>query len=278
MSPARVVVALLFPACVVSASLLAQSPPPAATTVAEACAQIWHGREAEFERYLRTAVVASIKDVPVGVTRPSRALFEPGGLAGSMAWKPIAPGLRSGYFESYRSEIAAYELDKLLALGMVPPTVEREMARQTGAAVLWATPTRSFKDLGGVPGQPGVPGPPSHRAGAWTRQVVRAKMFDNLIANKDPNLGNWLVDEDWHLVLIDHSRSFTPMKTMVHRMDHLDRGLWDRFLRLDAAALAAAVGPWLGKAEVRAILERRDRMQQDVSRMLAARGNTVFLP
>ena len=34
-----------------------------------------------------------------------------------MAWKTIRPGFHSGYWESYKSEIAAYELDKLLGAG-----------------------------------------------------------------------------------------------------------------------------------------------------------------
>ena len=103
--------------------------------------------------------------------------------------------------------------------------------------MLWASPTRSFKELGGVPGQAKSPAPPAAKVAGWTRQLVRAKMFDNLIGNKDPNLGNWLVDGDWHLLLIDHSRSFTPMKSLVHKMDNIDRGLWEKFLALDEATL-----------------------------------------
>lgn len=244
---------------------------------AAACAQIWLTRPAEFESFLRTAEVVTLKDVPVGVTRPSRAFLKPGGLAESMAWKPIPPGIKNGYWESYKSEIAAYELDKLLALQMIPPTVERQVRGDTGAAVLWAAPTQSFKDLGGVPGQGRAKAPPPVRLAAWNRQMVRAKMFDNLIANKDPNLGNWLVDEDWHLILIDHSRSFTTMKTLVHEMDRIDRELWDRIRGLDEASLLAAVGRWLGRGEIRALLDRRDRMRQEIDKLAATRGNAVFI-
>jgi hypothetical protein len=261
-----------------SISLVAQAPAPAPSPGAGECAQIWINHEAEYEEFLKTAVVASLKEVPVGVTRPSRAYFAPGGLAESMAWKAITPGMKGGFYESYRSEIAAYELDKLLGLQMVPPTVERQVDRVTGAAVLWASPTRSFKEMGGVPGQAKSPAPPAARVAGWTRQLVRAKMFDNLIANKDPNLGNWLVDGDWHLLLIDHSRSFTPMKTLVHKMDNIDRGLWEKFLALDEATLQTSIGSWMGKSELRAILERRDRMQQEINRMVKDRGEAVFLP
>jgi hypothetical protein len=244
---------------------------------AAACARVWLARAAEFESFLRTADVVDLKDVPVGVTNPSRAFLKPGGLAESMAWKPIRPGLKGGFWESYKSEIAAYELDKLVDLQMIPPTVERQVKGDSGAAVLWATPARSFKDLGGVPGQGKAQSPPSARLAAWNRQMVRAKMFDNLIANKDPNLGNWLVDEDWHLILIDHSRAFTTMKTMVHEMERIDRDLWDRFLALDNASLAASLGKWLGKGEIRALLDRRDRMRQEIDKLIAARGDAVFI-
>jgi hypothetical protein len=260
---------------VASVSLAAQAPAPAAATE---CAQVWIGHEAEYEAFLKSAKVASMKAVPVGVTKPSRAYFAPGGLAESMAWKAITPGLKNGFYESYRSEIAAYELDKMLGLQMVPPTVERQVDSSTGAAVLWATPTRSFKEMGGVPGQAKSPAPPAAKIAGWTRQLVRAKMFDNLIGNKDPNLGNWLVDGDWHLLLIDHSRSFTSMKTLVHKIDNVDRGLWEKFLALDEASLQPAVGNWMGKGELRAVLERRDKMKEEIDRMVKQRGETVFLP
>jgi len=254
----------------------AQAPQPAAAPAAAACALNWTGHEAELEQFLKSAKVASMKEVPVGVTRPSRAYFEAGGLAESMAWKPIPPGLKNGYYESYKSEIAAYELDKILGLGMVPPTVERQVDRVDGAAVLWASPTRSFKELGGVPGQAKVAGPPGPKVAGFTRALVRAKMFDNLIANKDPNLGNWLVDPDWHLILIDHSRSFTTTKALTHKMDNIDGPLWDKFKALDEAALDQGLGKWVGKSELKAMLERRDAMAKEVDRLVKAKGESAI--
>jgi hypothetical protein len=253
----------------------AQAPAPAAAA-AEACAYTWIGHEAELEQFLKTAKVERMKEVPVGVTRPSRAYFEAGGLVESMAWKPIPPGMKTGYYESYKSEIAAYELDKLLGLGMVPPTVERQVDRVDGAAVMWASPTRSFKELGGVPGQKGVAGPPGPKVAPWTRAIVRAKMFDNLIANRDPNLGNWLVDPDWHLLLIDHSRSFTSGKSLVHKMDNIDGPLWEKFKALDGPSLDQALGKWVGKGELKAILERRDEIAKEVDRLVKAKGESAI--
>jgi hypothetical protein len=255
----------------------AQSPAPARSSQAAPwgegaeSARTWIGREAEIETFLRTAQVVSRADIPVGVTRPQRCRLAPGGPVDEMAWKAIQPGFYSGYWESYKAEIAAYELDKLLGLGMVPPTVEKRIDGVLGAAVMWAKPTKSFKQLGGAPT------PPPAQLAAWTRQLVRAKMFDNLIHNRDPNLGNWLVDPAWNLILIDHTRSFGTGKALTHELTRVDGPLWDRMLALTEASIQGALGPWLIRGEIRAILARRDRMRELVDRLVAAHGEAAVI-
>jgi hypothetical protein len=234
---------------------------------APASAKTWLDRVALIEDYIRSAEVTGIEELKVGVTKPGRARLAPGGPVESIAWKPIKPARYAGYWESYKSEIAAYELDKLLALGMVPPTVEKRVKGDLGAAVMWASPTKSFKDLGGVPGQGRIPGPPPPLVAAWNQQLTKAKMFDNLIANIDPNLGNWLVDPAWNLILIDHTRSFTTTRDLYHKLLQVDQELWARMKALDEAALTPALGKWLDRSAITAILQRRDRMQQVIDKL-----------
>ena len=131
---------------------------------------------------------------------------------------------------------------------------------------MWVSPTKSLKELGGVPGQKGVPGPPPQLIPNWSRQLTRAKMFDNLIGNIDPNLGNWLVDPSWNLILIDHTRAFTTTRSD-HQLVQVDPQLWSKMTALDEAGLTAAIGKWIGKAEIRAMLQRRDKMQQVVEKL-----------
>ena len=87
---------------VLALSLTLQAPAP------KACANVWQGHTQEIEAFLKTAKVEKVSELPIGVTRPRRAYIAPGGLAASFAWKPLKPGVQSGYFESYKSEIAAY--------------------------------------------------------------------------------------------------------------------------------------------------------------------------
>ena len=92
-------------------------------------------------------------------------------------------------------------------------------------------------------------------------------MFDNLICNIDPNLGNWLVDPEWNLILIDHTRAFTTTKDLYHQLVQVDAELWDKMKALDEPGLTAALGTWLDKGAIKAILERREKMQQVVNKL-----------
>ena len=238
-----------------------------------ASAKVWLGRAAEYEDFLKKAAVVRTEDLPVGVTKPVRCYFAPGSLVESMAFKSIKPGRQTGFWESYKSEMAAYELDKLLDLQMIPPTVEKRVRNDLGAAVMWVSPVRSFKQMGGPPT------PTPEHVDSWNRQLAKAKMFDNLINNKDPNLGNWLVDPAWNLILIDHTRAFAPGKDLVHKMNRIEKGLWERMLALDEASLKTALEAYLDGGQIKDILGRRGRMKTEIDKMVAERGEAnVFFP
>jgi Phosphatidylinositol 3- and 4-kinase len=238
---------------------------PQATQKPAACANVWQDRQAEFEEFLRKAKVEKVADLPIGVTRPRRAYLAPGGLASSFAWKPLRPGLQQGYFESYKSEIAAYQLDKVLGLNMVPVVVERDVNRETGAAVLWLEGVRSWETVLPLP-----------KPANWDQQLARMKMLDDLIGNSDRNKGNLLVDADWHLFLIDHSRAFVTDLKLPQELQNIDRRLWERMQALDAATLKTELGPWLDSRQVQALLRRRDAMKKKIDALVAKSGDRVF--
>jgi hypothetical protein len=237
-----------------------------ATTAAPKSARIWEGHNAEFEAFIHDAPIDRIEDVPLGVTHPKRAFFTPGGLVASVAWKVLPPGRPAGYWESYKSEIAAYELDKLLGMGMVPVAVEKKWNRETAAAILWLSPIHSWKEMENKP-----------KPVKWVRQVSRMKMFDNFICNKDRNAGNLLVDDDWNLYLIDHSRAFIWDKDMAVKMQSVDVEFWDKIQALDEAKLTAAIGKWVDKDAIRAMLTRRERMKKEIAKLVAENGEASVL-
>jgi hypothetical protein len=230
-------------------------------------ARVWQGRNAEFEQFIREAEIDHFEVVPIGVTHPRRAYFKPGGLVESVAWKVLPPGLPNGYWESYKSEIAAYELDKLLGMDMVPIAVEKQWKREKAAAILWLSPIHSWKEMQDKPKPP-----------KWVPQAARMKMFDDLICNRDRNAGNLLVDDDWNLFLIDHSRAFIVDKGLPVALEHVDRALWTKMLALDEGALDGALGPWIDRGAIRAMIARRDKMKAAIDTLVRKQGEgAVFV-
>ena len=225
----------------------------------------WIGREEEFEAFLKAAKVEKVDDVPVGVTKPKRVFVAPGGLAGSFVFKALIPSRTTGFWESYKAEIAAYELDKVLGMGMVPPTVERKHDGVTGSAQLWVEHCTLLRDRDTTK---------APDMGAWNKQVYRQRVWDNLTANIDRNQGNLLMDDAWNLILIDHSRAFTASMTMPFPMTKIDKEFYEKLKALDEATIKARLGKWLFDGP-KPILKRRDKIVDHFAKMIAQYGEAA---
>jgi hypothetical protein len=242
-------------------AVLAQAPAPT-----PASSKVWIGHEAEFENFLRTAPIVKTETVKIGVTKPHRIYFAPGGPAASAAWKPIAPGIHGGYYDSYKSEIAAYEMDKILHLGMVPVAVERRIDGDLGAVILWLEGVKPWETA------IARPSPPS-----FEREKARMKLFDDFIGNHDRNKGNLLVDDACNLYLIDHSRAFDENRRLAQSLDHVDSGLWDSILALDEPTLKARTGEWVSNGQIKAMLARRETMKKDIDALIKKNGRRAVM-
>ncbi len=185
----------------------------------------------------------------------TRCTLRPGGPVARMAWRALPPGVHRGFSVSYRADIAAYQLDKLLKLDMVPPSVERQIQGNKGAAQLWVENVVDAMD-------PALP--PQTEKAHWEGQLVRMTMFDTLIGSRDRNLQNMLRDRAWNLILLDHSRSFTAGTELVHKLNRIDEGFWATIESLTRSQLDAALGAWLDENQIKAILDRRERMRAEI--------------
>jgi hypothetical protein len=252
-------------AALLATAVSAQNP---VTERISQCSLVWSGHEDEIEKFLVEGKIEKMEAVPIGVTKPQRAVLEPGGPVSRFAWKQLTPGYSQGYMESYKAEIAAYKLDRMLDLHMVPPIVERTIEGKKGAAVFWIENTKSWD----------VKSPPQGPEPKWSINLTRMKMFDQLIANIDRNQGNLIYDDDWHLFLIDHSRAFTTRKDLkgMATLGRVDRELWTKMEGLTLDQLNQGLGDWVGEKEKKALLLRRDKMAQQIKQMVAKRGQSVF--
>jgi hypothetical protein len=252
----------LLASLVVVASPGLDSGQRASTESAALGSKTWVGHHREVEEYLRTAECILVDNFgprknTQGGPALKRCTLRPGGPVSRMAWKTFPTGASRGFRESHKAEIAAYEIDKLLKLEMVPPTVERELEGHTGAGTFWVEGAVGLKE--------GASGAPD--AARWEKQLAQMAMFDALIGNGARNMSNALRDPVWNLILLDHSRAFGPATEPLPDLSKVDKDLWARIEGLTRAQLDATLGPWLDKDQIGAILDRRERMRAAIGRL-----------
>ena len=220
----------------------------------------------QIERFLAGALITDMESSLQGVTRPRKATLELDGTTHNAVFKNIdvfRPGVTTlgggtveiDFQDSWKTEVAAYELDKLIGLGMVPATVSRVYSRQRGSMQWWVDSIMTEYDRVSQ----GVPVPNGE---AWNRQLYKVRLFDNLIYNVDRHLGNVLITEDWRVCLIDHSRTFRQ-RTELRAPDDLkrfSRSLLRAIELLDEDILRETLGAYLTGTQIRAMLERRDKI------------------
>jgi hypothetical protein len=233
----------------------------------------------QWEEYLKTAEVMKSRHMEEseGVTRPYELHLEKDGVAARACWKDVE-GRQRGYWEGWKWEIAAYRLDRLLGLNMVPPTVERRYNGNRGSIQLWMDVMMNYAKK-----QKEKINPPSYKILPMNRSNYLRWTFDNLIANEDRHLNNILITEDWSLILIDHSRSFRTSKKFTkkliyeNKMKQLPRDIYQNIKALTFESIKAAVGSYLRDEEIEAVIKRRDLMIKEIDARIAKLGEDQVL-
>lgn len=171
--------------------------------------------------------------------------------------------------DSWRGNVAAYRLDRLLGLGMTPVSVKRSYRGKPGAFTWWLDDVlmdeKKRRDTNTA-----VPD-----AETWDRERRMVRVFDQLIYNSDRNLGNLLFDKQWRLWMIDHTRAFKIFGDLTDPTelgDRCERDLLAGLRRLDRATLQAALAGVLGTGQIDGLLARRDKIVQYYDAHIAALG------
>jgi hypothetical protein len=247
----------------------AQPAAPAAPQVQQAPAKLpCLGKFANYEEaeeFLRTAKIIKSKGVPVGVTLPRHMVLEKDGRQETAVFKtidvrktgvtPLGTGPEVDFKDSWKFEIGAYELNKILDMNVIPPVVERTYNTQKGSLQLWIDGCMTELERTKKKIQP--PGPMG-----WRQQIFRVRVFDNLIYNIDRNLGNLLITPDWQLIMIDHTRCFKSLGELKTPKDltFFSKSLMESLKGLNEQDVKARCGKYLTGPEISSMLERRDKI------------------
>ncbi len=231
-------------------------------------------REAK-EAFLKKARVVSMKDVGEGVTHPMKAVLEDGTTRMKAIFKTVDTRIKmptrfggetvEEYIDSYKYEIAAYELDKLLGLNMLPVIVERKIEGKRGSLREWIEAVIPHYGHGQPP--PDVDRVQDEIHATW--------LFDYLIYNVDRHTHNVMFAPGWSPVLIDHSMVFTTFEKPFRPMYRFPREVIDQLRALDEKTVKKALGRYLKRHQIKALMRRREIALKTVDQAVAEQGETA---
>jgi hypothetical protein len=236
------------------------------------------------EAFLRTAKVVGTKALGTGVTHADRLTLTEGGRTCRAIRKTInefRPGATSleglgvvvDFEDSYRFEIAAYELDKLLGLGLVPPTVERALEHRKGSLQMWVEGAMTEWDRS-------KKGPQPPDIEAWNAQIYKVRLLHGLAFDWDAqNTQNVLLDPTFRVYAVDFSRSFAAYDQPRNEklLDRFSRAALESLKKLDRPTLEAKLGKWISPSQIGALLKRRDRILVLAAERVEEKGEAAVL-
>lgn len=243
-------------------TLAARQTPAVATPSAQSTPKLSLEQQEEF---LKKAKVIRTRGAGKGVTGTLRATLSDGTLTHDASIQTIdvhmqefksRTGVEFNFRDSWRYNVAAYRLDRLLEIGMTPPSIERTHLNKVGSFTWWVDDVlmdegERLKSKTAAPDNQ-----------LWNEQMWVIRLFDQLIYNVDRNLGNLLIDKNWTVWMIDHSRAFRlfdKVKTP-DNISKCDRRLFEKLKTLELDTLKTAMGNYLTGPEMRGLLARRTEL------------------
>jgi hypothetical protein len=236
----------------------------------------------EKESFLLDAEILDMEDLAIGVTHSRRATLSDDRLTHDAHVQTVdiyqqmfkaGRATEVNFRDFWGYNVAAYRLDKLLDLGIVPVSVEREVEGEEASVTWWVDrammSAKEYRE-----GKHPAPDPV-----ALERQIRQAWAFHQLVLNRDPNLGNAVIDEDWKIWLIDFTRAFRVWKRLddVEPLTQIPRRFYDGLRRLDRRDVERELNPYLTKGAIKGLLARRDLLLEHYDGLIAKRGEAAVL-
>ncbi|HEX6315273.1 MAG TPA: hypothetical protein VFZ73_10465 [Gemmatimonadaceae bacterium] len=176
------------------------------------------------------------------------------------------------YRDTWKANVAAYELARLLEINIMPPYVEGTVEGKP-ASLSWGL---DDVIMDGVQLQQRNVQPPDLEA--WNKQMYVVRVFDELIyGGRAPS--DLLITKDWQVWIIGPSQGFRPSKTIQNpeNLVKCDRKLLAKMRSLGKDVLISKLGNWLTGEEIEALHARAGMIVAFFDREIAAKGEAAVL-
>jgi hypothetical protein len=219
--------------------------------------------DAQMEEFLLHAKVIKSKSASKGVTGSVRATLSDGKLTHDAHIQMIDEekaqfqgdqGTEFNFRDTWRFNVAAYRLDRLIGMNMVPVSIERRFGYNMAAYTWWVDDVMMEE---GDRLKKKIDAP---NIEAWNQQMQLVRLFDQLIANVDRNVGNLVITKDWRIFAIDHTRAFRRNHELKSpaQITRADRAVVERLRALDKDTVKKSIGKYVTSFELDALMARKE--------------------
>lgn len=228
----------------------------------------------EIEVYLKTAPIVSIKkDATTGRTMPWKVTMDDGKTKLQGMFKRVHAPWPNPMVDSYKYELAAYELSKLLDLDIIPPTVEREIEGFKGSLQYFLPDCMSEADRERQRLQP-----PDLKA--FLDRLDEIKVFEALV--KDPCLDKddtLIRKETWKVYRVDFAEAFAPSQGLGADcpINRCSRHLFEHLQKIARQIIEARLKPYLSDKDINALNERKRKIVARLDGLIAREGEKAVL-
>jgi hypothetical protein len=237
--------------------------------------------------FLREAEIVNSRPIGKGITGSLRLTLSDGKVTHDAAFQSIDDRAsdedrrqmrrRAGelnFVDSYKYNIAAYEIARLLDLdSMMPTTVARRHRGRNGSLTWWVDNVLMDE----AEREKTAAQPPSPLN--FQRQRMRMVVFAELVGDVDRNKGNVLYTKDWRVVMIDFTRAFRLHRDLRQpaTLMTIERGLWERLQKLTRADVRRVADSFLTLEESAAVMARQEELVEHYRELINKRGQAAVL-
>lgn len=228
----------------------------------------------EMEDYLKKAEVIQVeKDKIPGRTALWEITLDNGEVSRKGYFKYIDRSRPKIPPDSFKYELAAYELSKLLGLEIIPPIVEREIEGIKGSLQIGIKDfiTESYRKRSGDI-------PPDVKE--FKRIIETIRIFESLVydeCNDEDDI--FIQKENWKVWRVDFTEAFFPSPELILNCEFtcLSRKLYKNLKNISDDLIKTRLFHYLNKKEIKALLERKNIILKKIKKMIKERGEEAVL-
>jgi hypothetical protein len=228
----------------------------------------------DVEFFLKNAAVVRMrKEAVPGRTAAATLDLDDGEIKRRAMFKTVDTRRPSPLPDSYKYELAAYALDKLLGFEKIPPVTEREIEGIKGSLQIrvencFGLDEQQRKNLT----------PPDSQA--FVNALEEINVFENLVYNDRKELDDILIQEEsWKIFRVDFSEAFSPVPNLIpeQKITRCSKTLFQNLQELPDKVIKARLEIYLNDEEMSALFSRKALIIKILKKLIEEKGEGAVL-